>query len=375
MLFGSKKSASENLLLERYRSLMEGLEEAVIVYTSDFKIVEFNKAAEKMLGLSKADVLDKTFDPSFANQAKYALFIQTLFPSLAPSIVNKSEPGVFPQISEISFPEAKLNLRVMTVPIEKTSSGMIFAKIISDETYAVELGQAKSEFINIAAHQLRAPITSISWVFEILKDEAGVSPESADAIRQGLKESQRLSKIVTDLFDAARIEEGALHYEMQSQDIIGFVGQIVDGVKNYIAEAQLKIKISFEHSEPQIVLNYDPEKLGLALTKILDNAVKYNIENGEVSVKIEKLADRPYVEIKISDTGIGIPSDKLAFVSTRFFKADNVDKRMNDGTGLGLYITKHIIKKHGGNMEIESVLGRGTTVKILLPSEKLSPHA
>jgi len=188
-----------------------------------------------------------------------------------------------------------------------------------------------------------------------------------------LKESQRLSKIVTDLLDAARIEEGTLQYEMDSQDLIAFLSQIVDGVKNYISESGLKIKVSYEHAEPQIVLKFDPGKLSLAITKILDNAIKYNIENGEISIKIEKLSDRPYVEIKISDTGVGIPSDKLNFVSTRFFKAGNIDKRMNDGTGLGLYIAKHIIKKHGGSLEIESVLGRGTTVKVLLPSEKLSP--
>ena len=105
-----------------------------------------------------------------------------------------------------------------------------------------------------------------------------------------------------------------------------------------------------------------------------DNAVRYNVENGSVTVSVKKLTDKPYVEVRIADTGIGIPPENMEKVFTKFFRAENVLRRETEGSGLGLFITKNIINRHGGTIWAESVIDRGTTFHFTLPTDpKLIP--
>ncbi|MFA4990905.1 MAG: ATP-binding protein, partial [Candidatus Paceibacterota bacterium] len=117
---------------------------------------------------------------------------------------------------------------------------------------------------------------------------------------------------------------------------------------------------------------FDPMRIKIVIQNLLENALRYNVENGQIIVKVEKKP--PYVEVSVSDTGIGIPKDELPKLFTKFFRASNVLKYETEGTGLGLYITKNIIEAHGGKIWAESIENRGSTFYFTLPiDEKLIP--
>ncbi|MBI3088996.1 MAG: ATP-binding protein, partial [Candidatus Colwellbacteria bacterium] len=118
----------------------------------------------------------------------------------------------------------------------------------------------------------------------------------------------------------------------------------------------------------------DAGRLGLAISNLLDNAIKYNVKNGTVTVKIERLTDKPYLQVSIKDNGIGIPPEEAPKLFTKFFRSENAARIETEGSGLGLYITKNIIERHGGAIWAESILGRGTTFYFTLPLDpKLIP--
>lgn len=351
--------------------IIANLKDGLVAYDPNFKIILFNKAAEQIFDLSEKEMLGQIFDPNFVQKPRYRLLAQTMFPSLAPIVVRRSSTDVWPQIVDISFDN--LELRVLTNRITDASGGLLgFFKIISDRTREKELLRSKSEFITIAAHQLRTPLTGINWTLETLAVSPNLPVEQAQVVKDGLVASQRLLRVVNDLLDVAKIEEGRFGYEFDNVDLIEFISNTL--ASSAALAKEYGVKVYFEKPEERIISRVDSNKLKLVLSNLVDNAVKYNIANGEVRVKIEKLKDTPFVQISVKDTGIGIPSEEISRLFTKFYRGSNVVKVETTGSGLGLYIAKNIIRRHGGELWAESILERGTTFYFTLPTDpKLIP--
>ncbi|MEK7147065.1 MAG: ATP-binding protein [Patescibacteria group bacterium] len=347
------------------------LKDGLVAYDPNFKIILFNRAAEEIFDLPNKEVIGQVFDPNFVQKPRYRLLAQTMFPSLAPIVVRRSSTDVWPQIVDVSFDN--LELRVLTSRIVDSAGGLLgFFKIISDRTREKELLRSKSEFITIAAHQLRTPLTGINWTLETLAGNPNLPVEQGQVVKDGLVASQRLLRVVNDLLDVAKIEEGRFGYEFDNVDLIEFISTSLASAA--VLAKEYGIKIYFEKPENGIICRIDPNKLKLAFSNLVDNAIKYNITNGEVSVKIEKLKDKPFAQISVKDTGIGIPPEEISWLFMKFYRGSNVVKVETTGSGLGLYITKNIIRRHGGELWAESVLERGTTFYFTLPTDpKLVP--
>jgi len=162
-------------------------------------------------------------------------------------------------------------------------------------------------------------------------------------------------------------------FYFEQTNLVGFISELL---KNAQAEAkEYGIKLYFDKGgQQQQMVTIDPNRLGLAVSNLLDNAIRYNVENGSVTIAIKQLTDKPYIEVSVADTGIGIPPENMEKIFTKFFRAENVLKRETEGSGLGLYITKNIVNRHGGTIWAESVIDRGTTFHFTLPTDsKLIP--
>jgi signal transduction histidine kinase len=122
-----------------------------------------------------------------------------------------------------------------------------------------------------------------------------------------------------------------------------------------------KINLYFDRPKDEINLYFDPEKLALAITNLVDNAIKYNVPNGSVTVSVKRLPNEPFILVSVKDTGLGIPSEAMDKLFTKFFRAENAVKFSTEGSGLGLYLVKNIINRHGGRIWAESEVNRGTT--------------
>ncbi|PIU98291.1 hypothetical protein COS61_02200 [Candidatus Wolfebacteria bacterium CG03_land_8_20_14_0_80_40_12] len=377
ILVSSLRLARSNLEIKIERneltSIISNLNDGVIAYDPNFKILIFNQAAERIFNLSSQKIIGQYLSPERSREPYFKLISQVIFPSLAPTIIRHSVPGAYPQIVDISFDEPKVELRVITNKIIDPKSQLLgFVKLINDRTREIGLIKQKTEFIGIASHQLRTPLTGIHWAIESLSKQP-LTEEQKELTNAALGAVIKLLKIVNDLLDVSKIEEGRFGYQFENVNIISFIENIIKETKGLIGESGIKIYFQ-KPADSSIIISMDPQKLSMVFSGLLDNAIRYNVQKGEVIVTVERLENQPYLKISVKDTGIGIPSDEMNKLFTKFFRSENVKKFYPDGSGLGLYIVKNIIKRHGGEIWLESEINRGTTFYFTLPIDsKLIP--
>ncbi|HEY4497415.1 MAG TPA: HAMP domain-containing sensor histidine kinase [Candidatus Paceibacterota bacterium] len=235
------------------------------------------------------------------------------------------------------------------------------------------IGQLKSEFISIAAHQLRTPLSAIKWTFRMLLDgDVGdIAPEQRVFLERGYNTNENMIRLVNDLLNVARIEEGRFGFDFKPVNIEAYVQ---NSITRYVPQAEERhIQLLYRSprgSFPPIAI--DQAKMDLVVQNVLDNAIKYSYPGSVVEVSLRQIPS--YVEVVVVDHGVGIPRDQKPHVFTKFFRGGNVIRMQTEGSGLGLFIARNIIKNHGGDITIESEEDKGTTVRFTLPvSEDLIP--
>ncbi len=365
-------ATNESLKLERFRlqTVIADLNDGVIAYDENFTILVFNKAAEQIFNLEAADILNHSFALQVKQgvRSEYKLLLSILFPALAPLLVRQTEPGVYPQIFDFTFNDPVMELRVTTNKIFSESGVQLgFIKVIHDRTREVGLLRAKSEFIEIASHQLRTPLTGIKWGWETLNSTA-LAPDQKELVASGLQVTKRLQGIIDDILDVSRIEEGRFGYNFSNQDLIEFLSHAVEEAG--FTGAKYQVRVYFDRpAQKTIPVTIDSKKISIVLSNLIDNALKYNVRNGEVVVKAELIPGEPYAQVSVRDTGIGISEQDLAKIFAKFFRSENATRVAVEGTGLGLYIARNIVERHGGKIWAASELNRGTTFFFTLPTD------
>ncbi len=367
-----QKTNVESRELER---IIESIDDGIVIYDQDFRILFFNPAAEKLFKISAGSVIGTSLQAQEAEKPELRILVQTLFPSLAPVMIPRSAAGTWPQVVDISFTEPLFELRVTTSPLDGAENGQAkFLKIIRDRTRETVLIKTKSEFLTVASHQLKTPITDISWALEALNSDDGLSQPNKEIVKGAFDASKLLLKIVEDFLNIAKIEEGKFGYHFEQADITAFLNQILSQCLSQASRAGVRLYFD-PPKTPLPMAIIDAEKLSLAVVNLLENAIRYNVKNGDVIVKVEPVSGKPFLKVSVKDTGIGIPPEALEKLFTKFFRADNALKLQTEGSGLGLYIAKNIIQAHGGEIHSESEPNRGTIISFTLPTDpKLVPQ-
>jgi len=348
-------------------SIVGNLRDGIIAYDPDFRVLIVNRSAESILGMP-GDLVGKKLSPDRMREDGMSLVIQVIFPSLAPATVRRSDAGVYPQVMDFTFSDPDLELRVTTDKITDPRGNLLgFVKLIHDRTREVRLLKSKREFISVAAHQLRTPLTAINWTFEGLRSEE-LNDKQKELVETGYGAAAKLLKTVNDLLDVSKIEDGRFGYAFEKADILEFL----DGALKETADFAKHLEIDLYLEKPQTALppvTIDSGKLKMAFMNLLDNAIRYNVAHGSVTVRVKNEPEKSRVIISVSDTGIGIPGDEVQKLFSKFFRASNASATAPDGSGLGLYIVRNIIRRHGGDIWVESELGRGTTFFFSIPTD------
>ncbi|TSC52773.1 MAG: Uncharacterized protein LiPW41_143 [Parcubacteria group bacterium LiPW_41] len=350
-------------------ALVEYLHDGIIVYDTNFVIKTFNKAAESLFGVSKEIVLNKQMEPGLASTHELKPLIQVLFPSLAPAAVQKSDPGVWPQIVTISLDFPRLELETVLSQVVTEDGDIIgFLKVIKDNTREKSVLEAKTDFINVAAHQLRTPVTALHWALENIVEYSKGNETIYPIAKEALSVANRATKITNDLLDVSKIEEGRFGYTFKDSDLIPFLKKIAADMKS-LAEAY-SVSIQFESFSESVFVYIDENRLSAVFLNLIDNAIRYNTKNGRILISVFPIESKPYIKVAISDTGVGIPQADLQKLFQKLHRGSNVVQMEPNGSGLGLYIAKNIIEQHGGKIEVSSEINRGTTFSILIPTDK-----
>jgi signal transduction histidine kinase len=351
------------------KSILGSIEDALVVYGTDFRITFFNHAAEKLFKLSADVAIGHVLSPRDVENAEWRTLAQVIFPSLAPRVVSRTNENETPHVADVSLIDPELELRVATAPvIGENGATLAFMKIIRDHTAQLAALRSKNEFITVASHQLRGPVTDINWALQSLAEASELGETSKMIVTTAAQASKNLLGRIEDILSIAKMEDGQVGYTFENTDLVEYVGKILSDVLPAARKAGIKMYLDRPSVEmPKVMV--DTKRLSLAVTNILENAIRYNVENGEVTVKIDLMKDKPYVVVSVKDTGIGIPQEALDKLFTKFYRAENAVKAQTEGSGLGLYIAKGIITAHGGQIWAESELGRGTTISFALPTD------
>ena len=228
-----------------------------------------------------------------------------------------------------------------------------------------EIDAVKSAFNSVAAHQLRTPLSGMKWVLKYLLDgDAGaLTQDQSEMIKRGYETNEKMIQMVNNLLYVSRIENGKFGYDFKQNDFSKLLEALRENSE--LAFKGHNITLDVDNHVPVLpTFIFDFDNLLIALQNIVDNAIKYTPPGGKVRIAVDKQGD--FLQIKISDNGVGIPEAEMAKLFSKFFRASNVVRLQTDGTGLGLFITKNIIVRHGGSIAVESTEGQGTTFIILI---------
>jgi len=231
------------------------------------------------------------------------------------------------------------------------------------------LDTTKDEFLSMASHQLRTPLTSVKgYISMVLEGDAGrVSDMQKHLLSEAFVSSERMVHLIHDFLNVSRLQTGKFMLETRPIDLVKLVDAEVSSLVR-TAEAR-NMKLKFTHSGDMPVLNIDENKIQQVVMNYIDNAIFYSHEQTTILVSLRR--DGDMAELRVHDTGIGVPKHEQAQLFTKFYRASNARKQRPDGTGVGLYLAKKVVTAHGGEVLFESQEGKGSTFGFRLPISKL----
>lgn len=231
------------------------------------------------------------------------------------------------------------------------------------------LDEAKDEFISMASHQLRTPLTSIKGYVDMMLDgDAGkITPMQKKFLTEAYVSSERMVHLINDFLNVSRLQTGKFIIEKRPVDLVKIIEQELESLEVNASGRDLEFEYSFDKKIPPLML--DEAKIRQVVMNFADNAIYYSKPGTKIKVTLTKDGDNVHLTVK--DTGIGVPADEQSKLFTKFFRAANARKHRPDGTGVGLYLAKRVVLGHGGEIVFSSTEGKGSTFGFRLPLKKL----
>lgn len=341
--------------------------DAVIAVDRKRNIILFNTAAEKITGFDAADMLGKPLQD-------FLIFLQDdkkIDPDLYCPVDGDAEGIVF-SAEKLRLDTGKTE-RYVSLHVGKTKKnvdldiGAILT--LHDLTRERTFDKIKQEFVAITAHQMRTPLTEVRWSLEmLLAGDLGKLPKlQKEMIVRSFSSNERMIKLVDDLLHCAKIEHIYGPVKKEPIDLIKLVKDSTWLLKKEARKRKLRIEVEKpETAIPEI--RGDERAVRSIVANVLHNALIYTPAGGVISISFRK--GRKSASVIIRDTGIGIPPDEHGMIFNKFFRAKNAMKTETDASGLGLYIAKRLVDRHGGELTFTSQLNKGSTFTISLPVTK-----
>ncbi|MCX7981398.1 MAG: ATP-binding protein [Syntrophales bacterium] len=334
---------------EILKAAFGAMKEGVVVIDGENRIIYTNQAAALMMNKKKDEMVGKTLIEAFQNATLNDLIKQFR----ETGQVVEGEASYLEEGKETTFEVT------ISAPPDSDRRGKAVI-VLQDISQLKKLEKMRSEFLANVTHELKTPLTAIIGYIESLMSSDLKRNEREKFLNILQKQANRLNRLVDDLILLTHLEQGTIELNTAEVSISGMLEEITPTILPRMEEKGLTFETQIPSPEPVILGDYD--RIYQALLNILDNAIKYT-DKGKVVLKVEPERSG-FITVEISDTGIGIPPIHLPRLGERFYRVDRDRSRKLGGTGLGLSIVRHIMKAHGGKMEITSLPGQGTTVRL-----------
>ena len=335
---------------EKLETVLSCLKDAVLTFGEDGRPLQINDSARKLF-CDDLDRLSLDYMFSLLNYDKSDIDIDLGEDGGVPAVEYRG------RVYELYFG----NIRYRAS--EKMHEGIILA--IHDVTQSYELDRSRREFVANASHELRTPLTTIKMVLETLSGDQNITGneltrsflEMADA------ESSRMEALIKNLLTLSQLDSKTINFEMKKLNITESVENIANTL-SLTAESKQQT-LTFDGTHEPLYINGDRIRVEQTVINIVSNAIKYTPEGGEIHVSLCEVGEN--VEIRVSDNGIGIPEEDIPRLFERFYRVEKARSSDKGGTGLGLAIAKEFATAHGGDIKVESEVGKGTTFTIVFP--------
>ncbi len=360
--------------LQKFKLAVDSTSDHIVITDPKGKIIYANDAAEKITGYKKENMLGKTPGDLWGGLME-AEFYKKMWDTITKNksfegeLVNKRKNG------------EKYDAAISISPItDYEGTVRYYVGLERDITKAKEIDRAKSEFVSLASHQLRTPLSTIRWYVEILLsgDAGKFNKDQEEYLKEVEEANRRMVELVDALLSVSRIEMGTLTMKSEPVDLKEVAKNVLAELRPQIMTKKQKVIEDYHKGIP--VINSDKRLMHIVIMNLMSNSVKYTPIGGEVKIEItiEKPKDsrkKDKILIKVSDTGMGIPEKQQPKIFTKLFRADNVKKSDTTGTGLGLYIVKSIVDHSKGKVWFKSKEGKGTTFFVELPVSEIRKKA
>ncbi len=307
-------------------------------------IAFFEMSAEKIIGQSMAQLNDRP-----------------VFKPLLELLKNPTKP-----VLRKEMVLHDLTLEISAIPMKSPKEKIGDLIIMHNVTREKGIERMKTEFVSIAAHQLRTPLSAVKWALSLLLDgDAGeLNAEQKSFIDKSYESNERMIVLINDLLDVARIEEGRYLYKLVSAKLENLTQAALSACKEIATKRNIKLEyLKPAEALPEMMI--DAEKIAITIQNLIENAIKYTPPGGQVTVSLRY--DTNKAEVSVRDNGVGVNQEQQNRLFTKFFRASNVMRMETDGTGLGLFIAKNIIEAHGGKIWCESKENEGSVFSFSLP--------
>ena len=350
---------------ERLAAIVRNADEAIIGKTADGTITSWNRGAENLFGYAADEAIGKSIR-IIVPKDKLKEEDQII------KSIGRGEEVKHLQTVRIRKDGSTVDVSLSLSPIKNPAGDIIgISTIVIDTTKETQIDRAKTEFVSLASHQLRTPLSAVNWYAEMLLagDLGKLTDKQKWFIGEIYHGNQRMVELVNALLNASRIELGTFIIEPKPTDIAELARSVLKELKQDIQKKKLVVTERFDAKLPPI--NVDPQLMRMVIQNLLSNAVKYTPDEGSITCSIEQNGKN--FTITVTDTGYGIPKNQQDRIFTKLFRAENVREKDVDGTGLGLYIVKSIIDNASGSIKFVSEENKGSTFSVTFPLSGMRP--
>ena len=350
-------------LEEKYRILAETSVDGILTIDPLGRLTYANPSFERMCMREKNDIMMTLFREYLLGESIYRF--QQIF--IDARKMNKKIENIELELIQNGGNIIPIEINICPLKKDEKFTGIVctvhdLTERNNMENELKKSERLKTEFMNIAAHELKSPVTPIKGYLDLIISDAEASEKVKNWASISLRNSERLMRLVNDILDVSRLDSDTLRFDMEKLNTADILNEIAEDMKPAVENKNLEFKIHISDNLPHIL--GDRCRLLQVLRNIIGNAIKFT-DNGYISIEAKREGD--YVLIHVEDTGTGISSEELKKIFTKFYQAYTGNDRNNEGTGLGLFICREIIEKHNGKIWAESKLGQGSEFLIKLP--------